>query len=292
MIRTFIRSLLKWRQMRRHYLSKNLLKKKDDLVNHYNEELMGRSETCLAMLSDFCEISRAPEPMFTDSEISKFKTTISKLIPGYEKRGLRLGALDGHEDVFFSVCSLFENLEILEVGVANGYSSAIFHEALSKKGSGRIVSIDQPIFEEDVFKKSSLINLLKSKIFQFLADWAYPNNEDRPSYLWRGGVIPSSKYSGWLIDPEKRMNVNSKLIIGDVYAVIKEINLGKFNVILLDAMKDEQDRLKLLDTIFPLMADSGIIIQDGAWRNEAVKIFAERNGLSYIELGRIALIRN
>jgi hypothetical protein len=177
------------------------------------------------------------------------------------------------------------NGSCLEIGVANGYSSAIIFDTLYKKREGRVVSIDLTRFSH---QEKGL-----SKLYRKLLERSLSNNliEETGTLvdLKPGGVVPADKYPGWLVDSDIRRSVNSNFFFGNVFNVLPDIN-ENFDLIVIDAMKDYLGRLDLLNKTYKLLNDSGAIVVDGYWVNNAFDDFVNKHTeLSSFKIGRIGI---
>ena len=267
-----------------------LLNERDNLLEIYNNEYRGNLKKILEVLGSNSFI-KSKEIKINESEIKEIENNISKNDVKWKHNGLRLGGLEGHTEILVAVCSFFDKPKILEVGVANGYSTSIFHEILFRSGSdGCIHSIDMPIFERDITKSDTFIGLMKLKIHRYLEKISYPDKDSRPNKMWRGGVIPDDKYSGWLVPIDLQLKINSKLFIGNVNHICKKLPNNYYDIVLLDAMKNEKSRIKLLEDSLNLVKKGSFIIQDGGWLNLAVDQFCAKYNFQNIKLGRLSVI--
>jgi predicted O-methyltransferase YrrM len=267
-----------------------LLNERDKLLEIYNNEYRGNIKKILEVLENHSSI-RSKKIKINENEIKEIESNISKINVEWKNNGLRLGGLEKHTEILVAVSSFFDAPKVLEVGVANGYSTSIFHEIFFRSDSpGCIHSIDMPIFERDLNKSDSFIGLMKLKFHRYLEKIVYPDKQIRPNIMWRGGVIPDDKYCGWLVPIDLQLNINSKLFIGNVNDIYKKLPNNSYDIILLDAMKDEKSRIKLLEESLILAKKGSFIIQDGGWLNSAVDHFCEKNNFQNIKLGRLSVI--
>ncbi|MDC0408468.1 hypothetical protein OAM36_02875 [Candidatus Pelagibacter sp.] len=271
-------------------INTTLLNERDKLLEVYKNEYQGNIKKILEVLENH-NSSSSKKIKINENEIKEIENSISKINIKWKHNGLRLGGLEKHTEILVAVSSFFDAPKILEVGVANGYSTSIFHEILFRsKSPGCIHSIDMPIFERDLSKSDNFIGLMKLKVHRYLEKIVYPDKESRPNNMWRGGVIPDDKYCGWLVPINLQLKINSKLFIGNVSDIYKKLPNNYYDIILLDAMKDEKSRIKLLEESLLLAKKGSFIIQDGGWLNSAVDHFCDKNNFLNIKLGRLSVI--
>ncbi len=275
---------------KRTKVNTTLLNERDKLLEIYNNEYRGNIKKILEVLENHSSIS-SKKIKINENEIKEIENNILKINVSWKHNGLRLGGLEKHSEILVAVSSFFDAPKVLEVGVANGYSTSIFHEILFRsESSGCIHSIDIPIFERDLNKSDNFIGLMKLKIHRYLEKIVYPNKESRPNKMWRGGVIPDDKYCGWLVPIDLQLKINSKLFVGNVNDIYKKLPNNYYDIILLDAMKDEKSRIKLLEESLILAKKGSFIIQDGGWLNSAVDHFCDKNNFQNIKFGRLSVI--
>lgn len=271
-------------------INKQLLNEKNQLLEIYNNEYRGNIKKILDVLENHFAVA-SKKIKINENEIEEIESNISKINIKWKSNGLRLGGLENHTEVLVAVSSYFDAPNILEVGVANGYSTSIFHEILFRSNShGCIHSIDMPIFERDLSKSDNFLGLMKLKIHRYLEKISYSDEESRPDKMWRGGVIPDDKYCGWLVPIDLQLRINSKLFVGNVKDIYSNLPNNFYDIILLDAMKDEKSRIKLLENSLMLAKKGSFIIQDGGWLNSAVDYFCDNNKFDNIKFGRLSVI--
>ena len=169
---------------------------------------------------------------------------------------------------------------MLEVGVANGFSSAlIFNAANHFNKEIKVTLIDRPIFFQDL--KWHRKFLLKNGITK--TDKSITNMKS----LSPGGIIPDCQFSGWLIEQSERDTVNHAFIIGNVFNIIPNLE-KKYNLILIDAMKNETLRERLLNLVYEKCTIDSIIILDGYWVNNAFQDFCNKYDLTMYTYGNVA----
>lgn len=211
-----------------------------------------------------------------------FKEEISKKANVFAGLPFQLGALDLEIDLCVSILSKIKDPNVLEIGVANGYSSAFLYDVLSQNG-GTITSIDLPRFH----KPSRSLN-------QFLLSWLARHGKLPTTGtlidLHPGGVIPADRYGGWLV-PIKYRTVTNTTLTGNVFSILDEQDLTGYDFVLIDAMKDYNARIKLMNLVLTKMNPGAIGILDGYWANNAFLDFCNQNKLSSWQVGRLGLFK-
>lgn len=181
---------------------------------------------------------------------------------------------------------LLKPQSILEIGVANGFSSSfILDEVLEyKQNRPRITTIDLPLFESS--RKNNWYNRFLNRLSK--DGFTIENNHD-VSDIKPGGIIPDSKYANWMTNPSSRNQIKYDSYYGNAFNVLRDLNY-KFDFIVIDAMKDYKSRYELLCQVFPKLNPKGIIILDGEWINSSMRDFAHQNNLRIFSYGRLGLI--
>ena len=124
----------------------------------------------------------------TRDAIYELKGHLKSVEPAFMGKPFQLGALDLEIDTLIAVLSQFNKPSVLEIGGANGYSSAFLYELLSRT-NGRIVQIDMPRFERKSLHP-----------YGILLRYAVATGEVKNTGTLRdfvpGGVIPRTKRGG------------------------------------------------------------------------------------------------
>ena len=217
------------------------------------------------------------------SEYKTFKNEIETKSKVFDNKPYQLGALDHEIDVIVSLLSQLKSPKVLEIGVANGYSSAFIYHMLVKNG-GNITSIDLPRF----YSKGK-------HPYQILLAWLAKRGKIKTTGtlgdLVPGGVIPTDKYAGWLIPMSYRLLVPNVTITGNAFRIMDEINENNYDFVIIDAMKDYKSRIKILNKVLNKMNKDAIGILDGYWVNNAFNDFCKKNSLNSYKLGRIGIFQ-
>lgn len=217
------------------------------------------------------------------AEYRSFKKRIEEKSNVFANKPFQLGALDLEIDIIVSLLSQLRSPKVLEVGVANGYSSAFVYHALTKN-NGSLTSIDLPRF----FSRSN-------HPYQMLLAWLAKRGKIKTTGtlvdLIPGGVIPEDRYAGWLVPIEYRLSVHNITIIGNAFSIIDELDAADYDFVLIDAMKDYSGRLKMLNMAINKMNSGAICVMDGYWVNSAFDHFCSTNNLTSWKLGRVGIFR-
>ena len=202
---------------------------------------------------------------------------LKKRIVIFEYKPFQLGGLDIEIKVIAMLISQIKSPKILEIGVANGYSSAVIYTILDiVKGS--MVSIDLPKYP---------VNSDYTKVLNYLIKRGLRDETGTIGDLIPGGIIPKSKYSGWLIPERLRFSVDNLNYFGDVFNILPKLNNNYFNIVVYDAMKPYEDRMQCFQIINQKLKDGGVCFVDGYWLNNAFIDFCNSNGYHYEKFGRV-----
>jgi predicted O-methyltransferase YrrM len=225
------------------------------------------------------------ENEFTDSQgYLEFKKDIEAKAEYFNDKWFQCGALDDEIDLIIDLAGQIGATRILEIGVANGYSSAMLYKyAELARTDVTITSIDLPRFEPNDDEVTGLYKVIKK-----VSSYSPIETTGTVLDIKPGGIVPRDKWCGWLVPPLLRARVPNNLFIGDVFSVIDELGDASFDLIVIDAMKDYESRFKLLDRCLSRLIDGGIVVLDGAWINPAFDDFCEDNNLESRSIGRIS----
>tara|TARA_B100000212_G_scaffold317287_1_gene272816 strand:+ start:12783 stop:13697 length:915 start_codon:yes stop_codon:yes gene_type:complete len=287
-----VRILKKWVMFKRRRLSKSILSSRLAKFNEINSDI----KKSLGLIKEITKIDFSKESLvFNESKLIDIQKDIDKKLTKCFTNNYpyQSGAL---EDEMKFLCHLIlakKPLNILEVGIANGYSSEMIQKSISlilkEKNNAKhnIIRIDMPRFETT-----------KRNLYTKLVAYSYKNsnllNEQTRSVfdIKEGGVIPKNKYAGWLISDIFDDSINIRTFYGNVFNLEERFSNTKFDFILLDAMKDAKSRYQLLKMLSKHLSNEALIIFDGAWINSAVEDFAVDYNLDLFEVGRCSILRN
>ena len=201
----------------------------------------------------------------------------------FDRRPYQTGGLDVEINLIVALLAQYKSPSVLEVGVANGFSSACLYKTLNFTG-GSIVSVDLPRMAEE---PKSLVD----KVHARGAKRGFIKNTGTIIDLNPGGVIPHEKYAGWMVPMELRESVNSITLFGDIFNVIEDINKKSFDFIVIDAMKDYESRFKLLEFCNRQANENCIIIFDGYWVNSAFNDFCKKFNYPFFHIGKVGVFQ-
>jgi SAM-dependent methyltransferase len=229
-------------------------------------------------------LSQISLDLIQSSGYLRFKEKVDEKLSIFDNRPYQLGGLDMEIDALISVLCQMKSPDVLEIGVANGYSSAFVYFALERIG-GAITSIDLP----RIWRKP---NSIDDAIRQRLARRGKIVNTGTLGDLNPGGVIPSDKYAGWLVPLHLREKVQNISIFGNVFNVFPELGEKKFDFVVLDAMKDYNARRKVLELIADHLRPEGVCVLDGYWVNSAFDDVCSRRSKPSWKAGRVGFFAN
>lgn len=217
-----------------------------------------------------------------------YKVKINKKLKLFDNLWFQSGSLDDEIDLIIDLATATRAKTILEIGVANGYSSSFIFKYAEKNQDTKVISIDLPRFEPP----HSNIGLIAKMIKRVLRSGIKIETTGTVLDVRPGGIIPKNKWCGWMVPSDLRLEVDNRLFIGDVFNLLKKLSSFKFDLILIDAMKDYDSRYKLLDECSNLLSKDGIITLDGSWINSSFIDFCEQGKYEYSEIGRIGWLKN
>lgn len=226
---------------------------------------------------------------FNSNEFKKFEKKFNydfDKLKIFDNLPFQCGGIDDELPLIIYLVKKIQPVSILEIGVANGFSSKhLLNEVTgySTSKNVKMVNIDLPYF--DYNRPSNWYNKLLNYLVKENYDIKLNKNV---SDIKPGGVIPNNKYANWLTTPSMRLKIPYYSFYGNVFNVLPEIETD-FDFILIDAMKDYENRLKLLELVNKKTSKNSIIILDGEWINNAMKDFARNNNSKIYEYGRIGI---
>lgn len=220
--------------------------------------------------------------LITSPDYQTFKANCNQAaIAPFERKHFQLGALDAEIDLIALLLAQYAAPTVLEVGVANGYSSAFLYYVLAQAAGGSILSIDLPRFSTSLTRRSD-------RARRWLAARGRITNSGTLGDLNPGGVVPVEKYAGWLVPPGLRLQVKNTTFYGNVFHVLDALPSVAVDFVVIDAMKGYDARRQLLQTLDDTyLQHDGICILDGYWINAALNDHCAKNGYQMFAAGRI-----
>jgi predicted O-methyltransferase YrrM len=216
-------------------------------------------------------------------QFSELTDHLKKEATIFESKPYQVGGLDVEIKVIIALLAQFPKARVLEIGVANGYSSAFLYKTLDFiKGS--IVSVDLPRYAQ---KPTSLIE----QIHEGAAKRNFIKNTGTIIDLNPGGVIPPEKYGGWMVPYKLRKKIQPLVLYGNIFNVIEQFDDNEFNFIVIDAMKDYKERINLLKYCERISKNNCIVIFDGYWVNEAFHDYCKSNDIKYYNIGKVGVFK-
>lgn len=198
----------------------------------------------------------------------------------FDGKTYQLGGLDLEMPVIYYSVLISRSRNVMEIGVANGCSSAFLYDALDQI-DGAITSIDLPRFSD------SLICRLRAEAFEGESRKLTGTVQD----IYPGGIIPSEKWAGWFVDPKLRLKVRNTTFYGNMFSILPELDSEFYDLVVFDAMKDYDARMRAFALIDARLSSGGICFVDGYWVNNAFKDFCEQNTYRMWCFGRVGVFR-
>ena len=181
-----------------------------------------------------------------------------------DSEGFEIGAMFDESDLIYSIVRLKNPDNVVEVGVANGYSTYVLLKALDANNKGNLMSVDKTVKKNDECAEN-----------------------------WQSTVIPSHKEAGWVVPNE--LKTRWELIQGKIENNLEELS-DKLNespeIILYDA-----DANQLEDTFKTLNENGGEIIlivddYDSDAKRDLINKFVEnRENMKIYPYNNVAVLR-
>lgn len=169
------------------------------------------------------------------------RSWIERGIEEFEDRPYTGGGLHTNGEILYSVARTIEPQSALEIGVANGFSTALLLGAFEANDTpnAAIRGIDRPLFEEHIRRVRGRRGLT-------------------------GGLIPPTKEVGWVAPRWVRKKYCYQLHVGDFTEVLPGVISEQDNLDLMayDASKDEEDIEFAMRTCLEVLNEGGVLFLD------------------------------
>ena len=183
------------------------------------------------------------------------------------------GTLSGQEgELLYALVRAIRPLRIVETGTANGVSTTFLLTALERNGTGTLVSIDLPFFDEDGRLE--------------------PVVEGTSIDLYDASPVPPGKQPGWIV-PD-RLRVRWELRLGDARELLPAaVAEGEVGLFFHDSLHTREHMLFEFETAWPWIASGGVLAADDVFqrRHDALQAFALSVGQSWRTFGGLGFIR-
>jgi len=183
------------------------------------------------------------------------------------------GTLAGREgELLYALVRAIRPLRIVETGTANGVSTTFLLTALERNGTGTLVSIDLPFFDEDGRLE--------------------PVVEGTSIDLYDASPVPPGKQPGWIV-PD-RLRVRWELRLGDARELLPAaVAEGEVGLFFHDSLHTREHMLFEFETAWPWIASGGVLAADDVFqrRHDALQAFALSVGQSWRTFGGLGFIR-
>lgn len=189
-----------------------------------------------------------------------------------EKQGIQPNRLgDDKGSIIYSCVRKLKPRNVVETGVATGYSSSCTLMALVDNNFGRLTSIDYPNYQSS-FKK-----ICRDLKFQGIIEtFSYIGLRHIMGYFFKNNYhIPSGETSGWVIPAELREDW--KLYIGLSKTILPQIvpKMNSVDIFFHDSDHSEENMLYEFRYMWPFIQGNNIILSDDVNINDAFKIFCD-----------------
>ena len=170
----------------------------------------------------------------------------------------------------YSLCRIMNPRIVVETGVASGLSSAYILKALEDNGTGRLISIDMPNFEQKLIQESN--------------EYSTKSPE---------GNIPQGKNLGWLVpnDLRNRWTLKIGLVKNILVPILDE--LGKIDIFFHDSEHTYENMMYEFRNAWSHIRKGGLLLSDDVdWNNSFSDFAREVNKnfetFPYINIGLIS----
>lgn len=185
----------------------------------------------------------------------------------------RLGNIKGK--ILYSIVKSSMPTNIIETGVATGYSTSLILMALNENNYGLLNSIDYPNYQsilEKILRDLNCKGLARTLL-------TFDGLKSVAGYILKSNYyhIPKGKKSGWVIPTELKdrwglhIGISEKLLLN----VINKV--GSIELFFHDSDHSKSNMLFEFDTIWPHLKENGIIVSDDINLNDAFKEFCNKN---------------
>lgn len=218
-----------------------------------------------------------------------FKKDIDCKLRIFDRRPYQLGGLDAEIDLIVALLARIPEPDVLEIGVANGYSSAFLYRALDILG-GTMTAIDLPKYYGQR-KMDRIRRFPFGRMRERLAAKGLLQDTGTIGDISPGGIIPDDRYGGWLVPMELRGRVPNRNLFGNAFAVLPDLERTSFDLAVVDAVKDYDARTLLFGMVADRLRPGGVCLLDGYWVNAAFDDFCAARKLPRWTAGRVGLFR-
>ena len=151
---------------------------------------------------------------------------------------------------------------VVETGVCNGFSSSVILKALSENGKGKLYSIDLP---------------------EYIEPGEEPDGRT-------GAVVPSTKYSGWVVPDRFRSNWTH--ILGNTFYETPRLmeRLSEIDLFIHDSDHSYEGMMFEFSMAWKHLKDNGLLMADNIDHSDAFVDFADAKDRTKYRLGVMGLI--
>ncbi|MEY7849546.1 class I SAM-dependent methyltransferase [Natrarchaeobius sp. A-rgal3] len=185
----------------------------------------------------------------------------------YSLGGANLGGETAHV-----LTHLIKPNAILEIGVANGVSTAYILGALEElELEPDIRAIDKPLFESDVREKRG-----------------------ERGIEGVGGIIPNGAEAGWVVPMEWRADYGYQYYVADFTEILPRVirSMPKLDLVIYDASKDASEMIMAYETIIQSLSSNGVLISDDICVNNSFEKVTDGYEGETVKFGGIGIYKN
>lgn len=242
---------------------------------------IGKQTTNVSKLSEFDDIredilaevldtdKKKVRELVDDVRTSEIYERIQECEKRIEHKPYSLGGMQLGGETAYLLTRLIKPKSILEVGVANGVSTAYVLGALGElKSTADIRAIDKPQFESQI-----------------------RSQRGKRGLSGVGGIIPNKQEAGWVAPKDQRSKHGHQYYVGDFTKILPKVtnSMPPIDLAIYDASKDSKEMKMAYDTLIQSLSPNGILISDDIGVNNSfTKVADSHNGSAY-EFGGIGI---
>jgi len=175
----------------------------------------------------------------------------------FDEKSYSGGGMQFNGETLYLLTRLLKPDTVLEIGVANGMSTAYLLGALEHEGmdgSTDVYAIDRPLFESVVRERRGKAGLT-------------------------GGLVPDKKEACWIAPRSLRSKYGYQYYVGDFTETLDDIltDIGGVDLAIYDASKDCEEMRWAYQQCLQTLTPGGVLISDDVLVNDAFQTVVENN---------------
>lgn len=184
----------------------------------------------------------------------------------FEEKPYDLGGMRFNGETLYLLTRLLEPETVLEIGVANGMSTAYLLGGLEDArvdGQTDVYAIDRPLFASTMRERRGTAGLTS-------------------------GLVPDEKEAGWIAPRSLRHEYGHQYYAGDFTKILDPIldDIGEVDLVVYDASKDRQEMRMAYERCLDSLSPGGVLLSDDILVNDAFEDVTDAHA------GRAEVIHN